>query len=56
MKHDVPPYSVVGGVPARVLKFRFTVEEILEHEQQLYAPEERISEEKLREIFNKYQP
>ena len=54
--HDVPPYSVVGGVPARVLKFRFTVEEILEHEQQLYAPEERISEEKLREIFNKYQP
>ena len=56
LKHDVPPYSVVGGVPARVLKFRFTVEEILEHEQQLYAPEERISEEKLREIFNKYQP
>ena len=21
--HDVPPYAVVGGVPARVIKFRF---------------------------------
>jgi len=21
--HDVPPYAVVGGVPAKVIKFRF---------------------------------
>lgn len=25
---DVPPYSIVGGVPAKVIKFRFTKEEI----------------------------
>jgi acetyltransferase-like isoleucine patch superfamily enzyme len=25
---DIPPYAVVGGVPARVLKYRFSVEEI----------------------------
>lgn len=55
LKRDVPPYAVVGGVPARVLKFRFTLEEIIAHEKQLYAPEERISEEELREIFKKYQ-
>ncbi|GAB7027938.1 CatB-related O-acetyltransferase [Geotalea toluenoxydans] len=25
---DVPPYAIVGGVPAKVIKFRFEVEEI----------------------------
>jgi acetyltransferase-like isoleucine patch superfamily enzyme len=30
-----PPYSVVGGVPARLLKMRFTEEEIREHEMLL---------------------
>ena len=27
-----PPYSVIGGVPAKLLKMRFTEEEIREHE------------------------
>lgn len=31
-----PPYSIIGGVPARLLKMRFTPEEIEEHEKQLY--------------------
>ena len=30
---DVPPYSIVGGVPARVLKMRFSPERIEEHER-----------------------
>lgn len=25
---DVPPYAVVGGVPAKVIKYRFTEEQI----------------------------
>lgn len=25
---DVPPYAIVGGIPARILKYRFTEEEI----------------------------
>jgi len=25
---DVPPYSIVGGVPAKIIRFRFTPEEI----------------------------
>lgn len=30
-----PPYSIIGGVPARLLKMRFTPEEIIRHEQLL---------------------
>lgn len=30
---DVPPYSIVGGNPAKVIKFRFTEEQIKEHER-----------------------
>ena len=30
-----PPYSIIGGVPARVIKPRFTAEEIEEHESLL---------------------
>ena len=25
---DVPPYAIVGGTPARIIRFRFTDEEI----------------------------
>ena len=38
-----PPYSIIGGVPARVLKFRFTVDEVLEHEKALYPEGQRLS-------------
>lgn len=30
-----PPYSIVGGVPAKIIKMRFTEEEIEEHEKKL---------------------
>lgn len=32
---DVPPYSIVGGVPAKVLKMRFDEETITKHEELL---------------------
>lgn len=32
---STPPYSIVGGIPARVLKMRFTPEEIIRHEIEL---------------------
>jgi maltose O-acetyltransferase len=44
---NVPPYSMVGGVPARVLKFRWDVDTILRHEEMLYPPERRYSRETL---------
>jgi acetyltransferase-like isoleucine patch superfamily enzyme len=35
--NDVPPYSIFGGNPARFLKYRFSQEEILNHENNLYT-------------------
>ena len=35
--HDVPPYSIVGGVPAKVIKMRFSEEEIKRHEEILHG-------------------
>ena len=31
------PYSVIGGIPAKLLKMRFTPEQIIEHEQKLFS-------------------
>jgi len=39
---DVPPYALVVGVPASVVKFRWDVETILRHEAMLYPPEKRL--------------
>lgn len=30
---DVPPYAIVGGNPAKIIKYRFTEEQIKEHER-----------------------
>lgn len=32
---DVPPYAIVGGVPAKVIKYRFTDDEITKHKELL---------------------
>lgn len=32
---DVAPYSIVGGVPAKLLKMRFSSEQILEHKNKI---------------------
>lgn len=42
-----PSYSIIGGIPAKVLKFRFTIDEILEHEKKLYPEEKRFTKEEL---------
>ena len=51
---DIPPYSVAGGVPAKVIKFKWTIEQILEHESILYPEEERFTREQLEYFFNRY--
>lgn len=47
-----PPYSIMVGSPAKVLRFRFTVSEILEHEKMLYNAEERFTEKEILEFTN----
>lgn len=44
---DVLPYSVVGGVPAKFIKFKWSLDQIIKHEEQLYPMEERFSREEL---------
>lgn len=43
VRNDVPPYAIVAGIPARIVRFRWTVDEILFHEQALYPEEKRLS-------------
>ena len=52
--HSLPAYCVAGGVPAKVIKFYWSIEQILEHEKILYSEEDRLSELTLRDIFYKY--
>ena len=44
---DVEPYTIVGGVPAKFIKMRFTDEEIKLHEAMLRLPES---------YFEKFEP
>lgn len=51
VNRSTPPYSVVGGVPAKVIKFKWTIDEILYHESKLYPEKERYTREELEAIF-----
>lgn len=51
---STPPYSIWGGQPAKFLKFYWDIDQILEHERQLYLEEERYTREELEEIFKQY--
>lgn len=49
---DIPPYAVVAGSPAKIIACRFTAEQILAHEKQLYPAEERLSKQQVYDFFN----
>lgn len=51
---SMPPYCVCGGIPAKFIKFYWTIDQILEHESKLYPKEERYTRSQLEEIFSKY--
>jgi virginiamycin A acetyltransferase len=51
---DVPPYAIVAGNPAKIIRFIFTPEEIMEHESLLYKENERLSIEEIRRVQSKY--
>ena len=52
---SMPPYCICGGVPAKVIKFYWTIDQILEHESKLYPKDERFNRKQLEDIFAKYQ-
>lgn len=65
---DVPPYAIVGGVPAKVIKYRFSsdvVEQLMqldygkltdelihEHEKELYTPIDQKSPEEIEQLLS----
>lgn len=48
---SVPPYSIVAGNPAKILRFRWDIETIIEHEEILYSPDKRYA----KDILNRWQ-
>ncbi|WFE83581.1 DapH/DapD/GlmU-related protein [Parabacteroides chongii] len=48
---DIPPYCLAGGVPAKPIKFKWTIDEILQHEKVLYSEKDRFSRIDLENIF-----
>ena len=65
--HDVPPYAIVGGVPAKVIRYRFseetvsflltldyarlTEELVRAHVEELYRPLENMGLEEIRALY-----
>lgn len=50
----VPPYAIVIGNPAKVIGFKYTPDEIIEHEKVFYPECDRIPKEKLEKNYQKY--
>lgn len=54
VRSSTPPYSIVFGNPAKIVGFRFTPEEIIEHEKAQYPEGERLPFELLEKNYKKY--
>lgn len=54
VRKDVPPYAVVVGNPARIVKFKYSIDDIIRHEEILYAPEDRIPREILESNYAQF--
>ena len=52
VNRDIPPYCIAGGVPAKPIKFYWSIDEVVQHEYALYPEEERFSRSELEAIFS----
>ena len=50
---EVPPYAIVAGNPAKIIRFRWTPDEILVHERALYPPARRLTQQFLEASQNR---
>ena len=53
-RNSVPPYAIVMGNPAKIIGFKLTPDEIIEHEKILYPENERLSLDVLQKNYHKY--
>ena len=49
-----PPYAILVGVPAKIVGVKFTLEQIIMHEKQIYPKEERMTRQELEQLFATY--
>ena len=42
-----PPYSIIGGCPAKIIRYRFSITDVINHEKKLYPKEKRFSIQEL---------
>ena len=49
---SIPPYTIAVGNPCKVIKYKYNLEEIISREKTLYNEKERLSLEKIQDIFN----
>lgn len=54
LNKEYPPYAVLGGIPAKIIAVKFSIEQIVEHEKALYEEHERFSIEYLEKLFEQY--
>ena len=54
VRTNVPPYAVICGNPAKIVKFKFSPEEIIFHEEKLYLSEDRLPASEIYENYQKY--
>ena len=54
IRSKVPPYAIVVGNPAKIVGFKFSPEQIIQHEKELYPLEERLPFETLEKNYKKY--
>lgn len=54
VNREIPPYAIVVGIPAKIIKCRFSIEQIIEHEKALYPESMRYKYEELQQIFSNY--
>lgn len=50
---EYPPYTIIGGNPAKVIKYRFTYEEQLRQEELVVPKEERLTPQYLKETYDR---
>ena len=51
---NIPPYAIAMGNPAKVVGFKFSLPDIIEHEKKLYPEEERLPIDLLEKNYKKY--
>ena len=51
---SIPPYAIAVGNPAKIIKFKFSIEDIIEHEKLLYPEHERLLLTLLEQNYNQF--